>query len=124
VNIELGIVTALAIVAHEVPQEVGDFLILLHSGYSRRAAFALNLLSSLAMVLGGCLAYFALQSMQEWVPTLLGFAIASMLYVSVADLIPGLHRRPELHATAQQVTLIVLGIATVWLVGEFAHGHV
>jgi zinc and cadmium transporter len=124
VNIELGIVTALAIVAHEIPQEVGDFLILLHSGYSKRAAFGLNLLSSFAMVLGGCLAYFTLQGMQEWVPTLLGFAIASMVYVSVADLIPGLHRRPELQATAQQVALITLGIATVWLVGELAHAYV
>jgi zinc and cadmium transporter len=121
-NVEVGIVTALAIVAHEIPQEVGDFLILLNSGYSKRAAFAFNLLSSAAMVLGGTAAYFALQTMQHWVPTLLALAIASMLYVSVADLIPGLHRRPELHASVQQVLLILLGIATIWLVGELAHG--
>jgi len=119
---ELGIVTALAIIAHEIPQEVGDFLILLHSGYTKRAALVLNLLSSAAMVLGGVLAYFALQTMQEWIPPLLGLAAASMLYVSVADLIPGLHRRPELGATAQQVVLIGLGIGTIWLVGELAHG--
>ena len=120
-NTELGIVTAIAIIAHEIPQEVGDFLILLHSGYSRRAAFFLNLLSSVAMVVGGVLAYFALNEMQEWVPSLLALAAASMLYVSVADLIPGLHRRPELLATAQQVLLIGLGIATIWGVGELAH---
>lgn len=120
-NTELGIVTALAIIAHEIPQEVGDFLILLHSGYTKRAALLLNMLSSAAMVLGGVLAYFALQTMEQWVPTLLGLAAASMLYVSVADLIPGLHRRPELGATAQQVVLIGLGIATIWLVGELAH---
>ena len=122
---ELGIVTALAIIAHEVPQEVGDFLILLHSGYTKRAALALNLLSSAAMVLGGVTAYMALNTMQHWVPPLLGLAAASMLYVSVADLIPGLHRRPELGATAQQVALIGLGIGTIWLVGELAHaaGH-
>jgi len=118
---ELGIVTAVAIIAHEVPQEVGDFLILLHSGFSRSRALLLNLLSSAAMVLGGVLAYFALQQLQQWVPMLLGLAAASMLYVSVADLIPGLHRRPELHATLQQVVLIALGIMTIWLVGEFAH---
>jgi zinc and cadmium transporter len=59
--------------------------------------------------------------MQHWVAPLLGLAAASMIYVSVADLIPGLHRRPELRATAQQVLLIGLGIATVWLVGEAAH---
>jgi zinc and cadmium transporter len=102
---QLGIVTALAIIAHEVPQEVGDFLILLHSGYTKKYAFMLNLLSSAAMVVGGVLAYFALQTMQEWVNTLIALATASMLYVAVADLIPGLHRRPEIRATIQQVLL-------------------
>lgn len=119
---QLGIVTALAIVAHEVPQEVGDFLILLHSGYTKQQAFALNLLSSAAMVLGGMLGYYALQAMQQWIDTLISLAIASMLYVAVADLIPGLHRRPEIRATIQQVALIALGIATIWIVGEFTHG--
>jgi len=120
---QLGIVTALAIIAHEVPQEVGDFLILLHSGYSKKYAFLLNLLSSAAMVVGGILAYFALQTMQQWVNTLIALATASMLYVAVADLIPGLHRRPEIRATIQQVVLIALGIATIWLAGELTHGH-
>jgi zinc and cadmium transporter len=120
-NTELGLVTAIAIIAHEIPQEVGDFLILLHSGYSRRSALLLNVLSSAAMVLGGVLAYFTLQTVQYLVPPLLGLAAASMLYVAVADLIPGLHRRPELKATFQQVVLIALGIATIWLVGELAH---
>ena len=123
-NIELGIVTAIAIVAHEVPQEVGDFLILLHSGYTRMEAFTFNVLSSAAMIAGGTLAYFALQTMEGLVPALLGLAAASMLYVSVADLIPGLHRRPELQATVQQVVLIALGVGTIWLVGELAHAHV
>lgn len=122
-NVELGIITALAIIAHEVPQEVGDFLILLHSGYSRGQAFAFNALSSMAMVAGGTLAYFTLQTLQGWVAPLLGLAAASMLYVSVADLIPGLHKRPEIHATVQQVALIALGVATIWLVGELAHSH-
>jgi zinc and cadmium transporter len=121
-NHELGVVTSIAIIAHEIPQEVGDFLILLHSGYSKARALLFNLLSSAAMVAGGVLAYFALQTLQEWVPYLLALAAASMLYVSVADLIPGLHRRPELQATLQQVVLIVLGVATIWLVGELAHG--
>jgi zinc and cadmium transporter len=121
-NTQLGIVTALAIIAHEIPQEVGDFLILLHSGYTRRQALVFNVLTSGAMLLGGILGYFMLQTTQGLVPALLGLAAASMIYVAVADLIPGLHRRPELQATAQQVLLIVLGIGTVWLVGELAHG--
>ncbi|MEK6593479.1 MAG: ZIP family metal transporter [Pseudomonadota bacterium] len=120
-NTELGIVTSLAIIAHEVPQEIGDFLILLHSGYSKTRALMLNMLSSAAMVLGGVLAYYALQTMQQWIPTLLGLAAASMLYVSVADLIPGLHRRPQIRDSVQQVVLIALGVATIWLVGALAH---
>lgn len=120
-NFELGTVTAIAIIAHEIPSEVSDFLILLHSGYSKTRAFWLNLLSSAAMVLGGILGYYALSTTQESIPTLLGLAAASMLYVSVADLIPGLHRRPELTATLQQVVLIGAGIGTIWLVGAFGH---
>ena len=119
---ELGIVTALAIIAHEIPQEVGDYMILLHSGYSRAKALAFNLLSSLATLVGAMLAYFALSDMQEMIPTLLGLAAASMIYVAVADLIPGLHKRTELKATIQQVLLIGLGIASIAfvqaLVGE------
>ena len=121
VSVELGIITAVAIITHEIPQEVGDFLVLLHSGYSKPQAFAFNILSSLAMVVGGMLAYYALQSVQQWVPLLLGIAAASMIYVSVADLIPGLHQRRELAATLQQVSLIAAGIATIWVVGALAH---
>ena len=116
-NTQLGIVTALAVIAHEIPQEVGDFLILLHSGYSRTRAFMLNLASSLAMFAGGLLAYFALQALQEWVQSILALAAASMIYVAVADLIPGLHKRPELEATLSQSVLIALGVSSIWLVG-------
>ncbi|HET6493251.1 MAG TPA: ZIP family metal transporter [Burkholderiales bacterium] len=122
-NVELGVVTALAIIAHEVPQEVGDFLILLHSGFTRTQALAFNMLSSAAMIAGGVLAYATLQTMERWIPALLGLAAASMLYVSVADLIPGLHRRPEIRSTVQQVVLIALGVATIWFVGELAHAQ-
>ncbi|MBE0613457.1 MAG: ZIP family metal transporter [Burkholderiales bacterium] len=122
-NTQLGIVTALAIIAHEIPQEVGDFLILLHSGYSRTRAFMLNLLSSFAMLAGGVLAYYFLQSMQEWVPSFVALAAASMIYVAVADLIPGLHKRPELRATLSQSVLIALGVASIWLVGYLTRNY-
>lgn len=111
----LGVVTALAIIAHEIPQEVGDFAILLHSGYSKLKALKFNLISSFASVAGGVLGYYTLQTMQSWIPTLLGLAAASMLYVAVADLIPGLHKRAQLRDTVQQVTLILLGVGTVAL---------
>ncbi|HEY4697918.1 MAG TPA: ZIP family metal transporter [Gallionella sp.] len=115
-DVNLGIVTALAIIAHEIPQEVGDFMILLHSGYGKAQALLLNLLSSLAMLAGGVLAFFALQSMQDIVPTLLALAAASMIYVAVADLIPGLHKRTQLSDTLQQVLLIVAGVGSIFLV--------
>ena len=119
VDIQLGLVTALAIIAHEIPQEVGDFVILLHSGYSKQQALLFNLLSSLATVVGGLLAYFFLQTVQNWIPSILGLAAASMIYVAVADLIPGLHKRTELRATVQQVVLIGLGVDSIWLTKWF-----
>lgn len=122
-DVRLGIVTALAIIAHEVPQEVGDFLILLHSGYSRTKALAFNLLSSLATLVGGLLAYFALSAVQGVVPVFLALAAASMIYVAVADLIPGLHRRTELRATLQQVLLIAAGVGSILLARFLVEHH-
>lgn len=109
----VGIVVAMAIIAHEIPQELGDFVILLHSGMTRSKALLLNLTSSAAMVVGGLFGYLALGSMHDFLGPLLGFVSASMLYVAVADLIPGLHRRFELKATLQQILLIGLGVMSV-----------
>jgi zinc and cadmium transporter len=115
-SVELGIVAAVAIIAHEIPQEVGDFLILLHSGYSKTRALVVNMVSSAATVVGGVLGYFSLQLIEGLEAPLLGVVAASMIYVAVADLIPGLHRKPELRDTASQVLLIVLGIGSIALV--------
>jgi zinc and cadmium transporter len=117
VDVKLGIVTALAIIAHEIPQEVGDFLILLHSGYSKRKALWFNLGSSAATLVGGVLAYYFLQQMQVIAPYVLSLAAASLLYVSVADLIPSLHKRTELKSTISQLLLIGLGVASIAVVG-------
>ncbi|MBA3696139.1 MAG: ZIP family metal transporter [Methylotenera sp.] len=116
VDVKLGLVTALAIIAHEIPQEVGDFLILLHSGYTKKQAFIFNLVSSFATLIGGLMAYFALQYVQSLIPVILGLAASSLLYVAVADLIPGLHKRTELKATISQVLLIAFGVSTIWIV--------
>ncbi|MGG7054257.1 ZIP family metal transporter [Nitrosomonas sp. ANs5] len=123
-DIQLGIVTAIAITAHEIPQEAGDFIILLNSGFSRARALWFNFLSGAATVLGALLAYFMLHQLDHLIAPILAFAAASMTYVAMADLIPSLHKRPEIGATIQQVVLIVCGIGTVWLVGAFfGHNH-
>jgi zinc and cadmium transporter len=122
VDIELGLVTALAIIAHEIPQEIGDFLILLHSGYSKKKALLFNLFSSFATLIGGLLAYNALKTMQGLVPYILSLAVASMLYVAVADLIPGLHKRTTIKDTLQQISLIILGVASIFFAKLWLEG--
>lgn len=123
-DFRLGVVTSLAIIAHEVPQEVSDFFVLLHSGYTRKKAFLYNMISSLAMVVGGVVAYFALEHAEAYVTPVLAFAAASMLYVAVADLIPTLHRQFSIKDTLQQMLMIGLGVGTVLLTHSLLHtGH-
>lgn len=121
-DFKLGVVTAVAVIAHEIPQEVSDFFVLLHSGYSRKKAFLYNMLSSLAMVVGGVIAYFALDQAQAYVTPVLAFAASSMLYVAVADLIPTLHRKFSIRDTAQQMLMIGLGVLMVVLMHSLLHG--
>jgi zinc and cadmium transporter len=120
-DVHLGIVTAVAIMAHEIPQEVGNFAVLLHSGVSRRRALALNLLTSLTAVIGGVVGYFALGTALKALPFALAVAAASLLYVAVADLIPGLHRRVDPRSSVMQVLLIGAGIAIIALAENQAH---
>jgi zinc and cadmium transporter len=115
-DVKLGIVTSIAIIAHEIPQEIGDFLVLLHSGFSKKRALAWNAISGMASVAGGLLAYFALSHVTGWIPEILAFAAASMIYVAVADLIPGLHKKTALSDSLAQVAFIALGIASIWLI--------
>jgi zinc and cadmium transporter len=115
-DLRLGAVTALAIIAHEIPQEIGDFLVLLHSGFDKRKALILNALSGLATVVGALIAYFAVSQVTEWIPDILAVAAAGMIYVAVADLIPGLQRRTAPSESLAQVALIALGIGSIWLI--------
>jgi zinc and cadmium transporter len=118
----LGWTTAVAVIAHEVPQEVGDFLILLDAGYSRKRALVLNALSSLTAVAGGVLGYFALRAAQHALPYILALAAAGFIYIAVADLIPNLHRRFAVKDALSQGALIALGIAVVAIAGQ-GQGH-
>lgn len=116
-DVHLGIVTSVAVIAHEIPQEIGDFAILLHSGFSRSRALLYNALSGLTTVVGGVAAFYSLAFAERAVPYILAIAASSFIYIAVADLIPGLHKRLEPKATAQQVALIALGIVVI----HFAH---
>jgi zinc and cadmium transporter len=115
-DVQLGIVTAIAAVTHEIPQEIGDFAVLLNSGMSRGRALFLNMATSLTSVIGGVAAYYGLKHVEHMLPYALAVAAASFLYVAVADLIPGLHRRVDVRTSIMQVLLIAAGIGAIaWL---------
>ena len=118
-DIHLGVVTALAVAAHEIPQEVGDFAVLLDSGFSRSRAFLFNVLSSLTTIIGAVLAYYSLQLIEAYVPFVLAIAASSFIYVAVADLIPGLHKRTEVKESVRQILLIASGVMVIY----FAHAQ-
>ena len=120
-DIHLGVVTSLAVAAHEIPQEVGDFAVLLHSGFSRGRAFFYNVLSSLTTVIGGILAYVALQDMQHILPYVLAVAASSFIYIAVADLIPTLHQRVAGREAFQQIILIGIGILLIYAAHSTLH---
>jgi zinc and cadmium transporter len=117
----LGVAAALALIAHEVPQEVGDFIVLLDCGLTRAKALVLNVASSAMAVVGGIVGYLAFDGAQHLTPYVLALAAASFIYISVADLIPGLHRAMDARSTAWQILLIAAGIATTALPHAFFH---
>jgi len=114
-SVPLGISTAIAVAAHEIPQELGDFAILLHSGYSRGRALLLNVLSGLSSALGAVVAFVAFDFVPTLRPYCLALSAASFLYVAMADLIPGLHRGRTDAASMRQILLIGAGIGTMLL---------
>ncbi len=121
-NPQLGIVTGLAIVAHEIPQEIGDFIVLLNAGFTRTRAYVFNLLCSLMAVAGGLLGYFTLDRASGLIPYVLVFASSGFIYIAVSDLMPQMQRRATLRESVPQVLLIGLGVAIVLFLTRKAHG--
>lgn len=120
----LGVVTALAAVVHEIPQEVGDLAILLNAGWSRTRALLMNVLVSLLSVVGGLLGFIWLDNATGMIPYALAITAASFLYIAVADLIPGLHRGPVgLAAGAKQVGMILIGAGMIYFLQSTLHAH-
>lgn len=120
-DVHLGIITSLAVATHEIPQEVGDFVLLLHSGYSRGRALFFNILSSLTTIIGAIITYYSLQNSLAVVPYFIAIAAASFIYIAVADLIPTLHKRVEFKETIRQIILISLGVAIIAIAHEALH---
>ena len=112
-SVPLGINTALAVAAHEIPQEVGDVAILLAAGYSRTRALVLNIVSGASGIVGALIAYGAVEIIPGIRPYVLAFSAASLLYIAMSDLIPDLHRGEVDANGIRQVTLIAAGIGTV-----------
>ena len=112
-SIPLGVATALAVIAHEVPQEIGDFGILLDSGYSKQKALLYNTLSSITTLPGAVIAYFYLENTRGYVPYILALSAASFIYIATADLIPTLHRKSGLMVSIRQLVLLLAGIGTI-----------
>lgn len=114
-SVPLGIETSIAVIAHELPQEVGDFAILLSSGYSRARAFFYNAISSLSALVGAVLTYWLGLRAAAAVPYIMALSAASFIYIAMADLIPGLHHEQHLRAGIRQFGLLLLGVATIVL---------
>jgi zinc and cadmium transporter len=119
---ELGVFVTISVVLHEIPQELGDFGILIKSGYTRKKALLYNLLSGTSSLVFGIAAYFLLDLVQGFIPYALAVAAASFLYVSLADLIPEMHKETRPKESIIQFLLILLGVAIIYLsVAQHAH---
>lgn len=120
-DIHLGVVTSMAVAAHEIPQEVGDFAILLESGFSRAKALLFNVLSSLTTVVGGVLAWYGFEDLHQYLPYVLAIAASSFIYIAVADLIPTLHKKTAWLDSLKQFILIAAGVFLITFLHSLMH---
>jgi zinc and cadmium transporter len=112
-NPEVGLLTAMAIIAHEIPQEIGNFMVLLNAGFSKQRALLYNLICGLLAVIGGLLGYVFLDQAKAMIPYLLVFASSSFIYIAVSDLMPQMNKRLKLKDSLKQLALILLGVGLV-----------
>ena len=117
-----GLLTAGAVFAHEVPHEIGDFMILLNAGFGRRRAFMFMLISGLSAVAGGLIGYFVLDVFRSLVPYTLMVAAASFVYIALSDLLPEMMRRKPLRQSLPEVGLVLLGVAFAGLIRAVVRG--
>jgi len=123
-DFSVGIIVGISILIHEIPQETGDFGILLHSGYSRRKTFLLNAISSMVTIPSAIISYFVLDVFSVAVPYLLAISAASFIYIALTDLTPQLHQRANPKYSIRQIILILAGVATMtFIVMLTVHQH-
>jgi zinc and cadmium transporter len=120
-NPNLGIITGLAIIAHEIPQEIGDFIVLLNAGFTRARAYVYNLICSVMAVAGGLLGYFTLERASGSIPYVLVLASSGFIYIAVSDLMPQMQRRATLRETIPQIVLVSVGVGIVLFLTSHAH---
>ena len=117
VSIPIGISTTLAVVFHEIPQELGDFGVLIHGGFNKNKAFWFNLLTALAAILGAVIAFVAGTTLEGFTPLLIPFAAGNFIYIAGSDLIPELRKdEPDLKKAMLQVISIILGVVVMLMV--------
>jgi len=118
---QLGLVTALAIYAHQIPQEMGNISIFVHKGLKKSKAILLNVVANISMTLGAVITYILIDSAGDILPVLLAFTASNLIYVAVSDLIPGLHKETELRESAMQISMILIGVIIVYIFHLFLH---
>jgi zinc and cadmium transporter len=123
VDVHLGVLATLAVMAHEIPHEIGDFMILLNAGFTRRRAFAFNLLSGMSAVVGGVVGYFVLEASKSLLPYALAIAAASFIYIALSDLLPEMMRRSSLAKSLPEVALVLLGVVIAAVATGSIHAH-
>jgi zinc and cadmium transporter len=123
VDVNLGVIATLAVMAHEIPHEIGDFMILLNAGFTRERAFVFNLVSGLSAVLGGLIGYFVLEAMQSLLPYALMIAASSFIYIALSDLLPEMMRRSSLAKSLPEVGLVLVGVVIAALATGVLQAH-
>ncbi len=123
VDWKAGVLATLAVMAHEIPHEIGDFMILLNAGFTKKRAFVFNLISGASAVLGGIVGYFVLDAVQGLLPYALMLAAASFIYIALSDLLPEMMRRSSLARTLPEVGLVLLGVVLAGVLTGALHAH-
>ncbi len=122
-NFYLGLITALAILAHEIPQQVGDFIVLLNAGFTRKRALLYSMSNTVTSMTGALIGYFTLERAQNLIPYVLTLASAGFIYIALSDLMPQMQRRSTVRQTIPQILLVALGIGIIFLITHSLHSH-